>query len=351
MKCFLLKEHQLIREIRQQPSAIIQTVTQEDSKLSHVSKFVTDDTRFLGMGSSYFASLYAKYLLQEVAHIDVGVGASSEFLHYPTTVRRGQVFFVVSQSGESVETVKAARFLRRKKATIIAVTNEAQSSLAATSHATLLMHAGEERASATKTFTSTLALFHSLAFSAAMRKRCVTSTMLVSSKARLISCAKSMEAEIPLLEKETRALIDQIKSYRSIAILARGFNFASALQGALLFKEVVKVHAEGMTAGEFMHGPAEMASPELLAIVLTGGRTSRLVTNLVGRLKKAHAEVLTIGPQTGGATRSVLLKEIDEILLPFPSIFSINLIVYFAALKHRLDPDRFNHISKVTLAE
>jgi len=159
------------------------TVMQENQEIDRVSKFVTGNTRFLGMGSSYFASLYAKYLLQEVAHVDVEVGLASEFVHYPTSVRSAQVFFVVSQSGESIETVKTAHFLRHKHAKIVAVTNQPESSLAAVSDMTLLMHAGEERASATKTFTSTLALFRRLAFSTATRKNLITSTLLEKSDA------------------------------------------------------------------------------------------------------------------------------------------------------------------------
>ena len=327
------------------------TVMQENQEIDRVSKFVTGNTRFLGMGSSYFASLYAKYLLQEVAHVDVEVGLSSEFLHYPTSVRSAQVFFVVSQSGESIETVKTAHFLRHKHAKIVAVTNQPESSLAAVSDMTLLMHAGEERASATKTFTSTLALFRRLAFSTATRKNLITSTLLEKSDAGLISCANSMDEQMPHLEAKIRTQVRQLRPYRSTAVLARGFNLTSALQSALMFKEVAKVPAEGMTAGEFMHGPIEMASPELLAIILTGGRTSSLMFKLVGRLKKAQAETLTIGPQVRQLTRSVLLKEKDETLLPFPSIVSLNLIVYFAALRRRLDPDQFEHISKVTLVE
>lgn len=329
----------------------METVTQENNEVDRVAKFVTGNTRFLGMGSSYFASLYAKYLLQETTHASVEVGLSSEFLHYPTSVRRGQVFFLVSQSGESVETVKAAILLRHKHAKIIAVTNQPESSLAAASHMTLLMHAGQERASATKTFTSTLAMFHRLAFFTATRKNLVSPALLAKSNDGIISCAKSIEEEMPHLEERIRRLVNQIRSYRSIAVLARGFNLASALQSALLFKEVVKVPAEGMTAGEFMHGPIEMASPELLAIILTGGRTSSLMDKLVGRLKRVRAETLTIGPQARRTKLSVLLKERDETLLPFPSIVSLNLIVYFAALKRRLNPDRFDHMSKVTLVE
>jgi len=346
-----LTVHQLLKEIRQQPRAIIDTVVQEDEEVDRVSKFVTGSTRFLGMGSSYFASHYAKYILQEIAHIDVEVGLASEFLHYPTRVRNGQVFFLVSQSGESVETVKVVNFLKHQHAKIIAVTNDRESSLARASDMTLLMHAGEERASATKTFTSTLAIFHRLAFFTATRKSLISPTLLGKSNTQLISCANSMEEEMPHLEATIRKEVHQTKSYRSIAVLARGFNLASALQSALLFKEVAKVPAEGMTAGEFMHGPIEMASAELLAIVLTGGRTSSLMDKLVGRLKKVNAETLTIGPQAKRMTRSVLLKQKDETLLPFPSIVSLNLIVYFTALRLRLNPDRFDHMSKVTLVE
>ena len=303
------------------------------------------------MGSSYYASLYAKYLLQEVARTDIEVGLSSEFVHYPLSVRNGQVFFLVSQSGESIETVKVAKFLRQKHARIIAVTNQPDSSLAAAGDMTILMHAGEELASATKTFTCTLAVFHRLAFATAIRKGLISPALLGKSNGGLISCANSMEREMPYMEATIKRHVNQTRTYRSAAVLARGFNLAPALQSALLFKEVVKVPAEGMTAGEFMHGPIEMASPELLAIILTGGRTSSLMDKLVGRLKKIHAETLAIGPQARRASKNILLKEKDETLLPFPSTVSLNLIVYFAALRRRLDPDRFDRISKITLVE
>lgn len=353
MACFSLKlrEHQLLMEIRQQPRAILETLAKENDEIEQCASFVRNSIDFLGMGSSYYASLYTKYLLQEVAHIHVRIELSSEFLHYPPNVRRGQVFVVVSQSGESIETVKAARFLRRRHAIVLGVTNQPDSSLAALSHVTLLTHAGEERASATKTFVSTLALLYRLSFFAGRRAGLVSRSRLANSDDRLVSCAKSMEVEIPNWENSIRRLVGHIGSYHSICVIGRGYNLAPTLQGALLFKEVAKVHAEGMTAGEFMHGPIEIASSELLTIVLTGGHTSQLLTGLIRRLKKYNSKVLTIGPQSAGAADTINLMEKEQTLIPFPSIVCLDLLAYFTALKRRLDPDRFNHISKVTLVE
>lgn len=346
-----VKQHRLLLEIRQQPEAIIETVKQKNAEFESVSKFVRNGTCFLGMGSSFYASLYAKYLLREISHIDVAVEPSSEFLHYPPKIRRGQVFVLISQSGESVETVKVAQFLKRQQATIIGVTNQPESSLAKLSRRTLLTHAGEERASATKTFTSTLALLHRLAYFAGKREGCVSPSGLANSYDRLVSCANSMQTEIPHWERHIRRMVDHTKSHRSIVVVGRGYNLAAALQAALLLKEVVKIPAEGMTAGEFMHGPIEMASPELQAIILTGGPTSSLMTGLVKRLKKYHVTVLTIGPEGAGTTSTIRFKEKEQTLIPFPSIVALDLFVYFTALKRRLNPDKFSHISKVTLVE
>jgi glucosamine--fructose-6-phosphate aminotransferase (isomerizing) len=123
------------------------------------------------------------------------------------------------------------------------------------------------------------------------------------------------------------------------------------MQGALLLKEVAKLHAEGMSAGEFMHGPIEIASQELLAVVLTGGSTSPLTRGLVGKLKGYGTDVLTIGPESVSLTKAICFGEREQTLVPIPSIVCLDLLTYFLALKRRLNPDKFRHISKVTLAE
>jgi glucosamine--fructose-6-phosphate aminotransferase (isomerizing) len=343
--------HQLLKEIREQPSAIMETLAQEEHEIERAAKVFPRSVRFLGMGSSYYASLYAKYLLEEYAHMDVPVDLSSEFLHYPPHVRRGEAFVVISQSGESVETVKVVRFLRKKHASVTGVTNRPESSLAALADKVLLTHAGEERASATKTFTSTLALLHRLALSTGVRRGFVSRAGFSTLSSELIECAQSMRSEMSEWERSVKRLVARLREYRSVTVLGRGYNLASALQGALLLKEVAKLHAEGMSAGEFMHGPMEIASQELLAVVLTGGRTSPLMRGLVGKLKGYGTEVLTIGPESVGSTKAICFREREQTLVPIPSIVCLDLLTYFLALKRRLNPDTFRHISKVTLAE
>jgi glucosamine--fructose-6-phosphate aminotransferase (isomerizing) len=317
-------EHQLLKEIREQPAAILETLTKESGEIERAAKALPRSLCFLGMGSSYYASLYAKYLLQEVAHIDARVELSSEFLHYPPHVRRGQVFVAVSQSGESVETVKVVRFLKKKHAPVMAVTNRADSNLAALSQRNLLTHAGEERAGATKTFTSTLALMHRLAYSAGAHGGFVSSSRFRRSSAGLVECAQSIQRMIPEWEAETKRLADRFANDRGIAVLGRGYNLAAALQGAILLKEVAKIPAEGMSAGEFAHGPIEMASHGMLAIVLLGGHTSRLMRSLVRKLGGYGTDVLTIGPERVGSTEAVCLDERDQTLIPISSIVCLD---------------------------
>lgn len=344
-------KHQLLQEIREQPNAILETLTQEIDEIEHVAKVLPRTVRFLGMGSSYYASLYAKYMLQQFAHLDVRVELASEFLHYPPHIRRGEVFVAISQSGESVETVKAVRFIRKKHASVIGVTNGPETSLAALSCRVLLTHAGEERASATKTFTSTLALLHHLAFATGARRGLVSRSIFNRSSVRLIECAQSMRDEMPEWERKTKRVVVRLGLRRSIAVLGRGYNLAAALQGALLLKEVAKLHSEAMSGGEFMHGPIEMASRDLAAIVLTGGRTSPLMLRLARKLKKYGVTVLTIGPESTRSIKAISLRGREQTLMPISSIVCLDLLAYFFALKRRLNPDKFRHISKVTISE
>jgi glucosamine--fructose-6-phosphate aminotransferase (isomerizing) len=344
-------EHQLLKEIREQPAAILETLAQESKEIDRVSEKFPRSVCFLGMGSSYYASLYAKYLLQEVAHIDVRLELASEFLHYPPHVRRDQAFVAVSQSGESVETVRAVRFLREKHASVIGVTNRADSKLAALSQKILLTHAGEEKASATKTFTSTLALMHRLAFSAGVHSGYVNRGKFTRSSKRMLECAQSMRKQIPKWEPRIKRLVDRFANDRTVTVLGRGYNLAAALQGAILLKEVAKLPAEGMSAGEFMHGPIEIASQGMLAVVLLGGHTSRLMRSLVRKLGGYGTDVLTIGPERVGSTEAICLEERDQTLIPISAIVCLDLLAYFLALKRRLNPDEFRHISKVTLTE
>jgi glucosamine--fructose-6-phosphate aminotransferase (isomerizing) len=342
----------LLREIREQPAAILDTLKAERGGIPRAAKFLgRRSVHFLGMGSSYCASLYAQYLFQELAQRRTEVHVASEFIHYPPRLASSDVFVAISQSGESVETVRAVEFLKRRHVHVLGMTNDAKSKLAALSDQTLLTHAGVERVSATKTFTSTLALIHALTAATAQQTGRISEGRRTLLWNHLVKSAVNLEKNFGWWEEMSRSWAEWLAGCRSVMVVGRGPCLVAALQGALLLKEVAKVPAEGMSGGEFTHGPMEAMSKEIGVIVLGGGRTAGLQTSLAHRAKSHGARVLMVAPQAAGEVDSIDFVERDEALMLFPCNAILNLLTYFAAVRKGLDPDKFTIISKVTREE
>jgi glucosamine--fructose-6-phosphate aminotransferase (isomerizing) len=139
--------HVLLRELREQPNAVRETIDAESHELDQIARLLKRRRiRFFGMGSSYFVSLYASYLLSELTDNAAVNHLASEFVHYPSAIGASEASVAVSQSGESIETVKAVRLLKKKGNFVVAVTNEPESTLARLSDRVVLTHAGKDSA-------------------------------------------------------------------------------------------------------------------------------------------------------------------------------------------------------------
>lgn len=343
-------KHILLQEIREQPRAIIDTIELESQEIKRVSSLLRGHRiRFLGMGSSYYASVYAKYLLQDLAQADVEAWIASEFIHYPSAVSSKDVVVAVSQSGESVETVRAVQLLKKAGNRVLGITNQPESSLAKLSDTLLLTHAGEEKAGATKTFVAALALLNQLAVSTALKVKQISEWRTAEFARRLLICARDIEDELPSWEERAKPWGQCLAESRAAMILGRGFDIAGAMQGALLIKEVAKIPTEAMTGGEFMHGPIEIVTQDLFMIALCSGRTMTLMRQLGKRVGKIGGRFMILSPYEG--INTVKFREKNEILTIFPSTALLELLAYFSALEKGLDPDRFRFISKVTTVE
>ena len=303
------------------------------------------------MGSSYFVSLYAKYLFQELAQKRVESHLASEFIHYPPTIKSDDAFVAISQSGDSIETVKAVQLLKRKHALVLGITNNPKSSVAKLCNHVLLTHAGEERCSSTKTFTSTLALLYDLATAVAVRNGSISQRTGDVRLNRLMQTILTLVERFGEWEEESRLWAGRLASCRSAMVIGRGPNLVAALQTALLLKEVAKLPAEGMSGGEFTHGPIEAISNKIGVIVLGGGRTARLQIKLAHRAKSLGAHVQMLAPHKVQNIDSVGFGDFDEALMVFPCMIILNLLIYNAAVSKGLNPDKFNVISKVTRRE
>ena len=344
--------HVLFHEMCEQPKAIRDTIEKQSGEIESAARVLAGKRiQFLGMGSSFYASVYARYVLADLTHLTAVNHLASEFYHYPSKISATDVCVALSQSGESIETVKSVRLLKRRGNLVVAVTNNSNSTLARLGDRVLLTHAGKEKASSTKTFAATLAILYCLAVTLAVRTGTVTGrkgSMLLEALTDV-----SQRVELGLESWSNHAGSESVKLVKSRAamVLARGPNLAAALQGALLLKEVAKMPAEGMSSGEFSHGPIEAVSKRVSVIILGGGRTSRLQSRLADRLNQLRANTLMVGPGAPMGVSTIPYGEIREDLAVFPAVLILELLAYHAALRKRLNPDRFRFIHKVTTRE
>ena len=345
-------EHVLLRELREQPKAIRETVEVNRNEFDQVAGLLTRKRiHFLGMGSSYFASLYGAYLLADFTDSTVVNHLASEFVHYPSTIPKNEISIVLSQSGASIETVKATRLLKKHNNFVVGVTNEPESTLAKLSDRVVLTHAGEERASSTKTFASTLAILYCLTVALAGRRKAIGERRCELLIEGIVRMSRKLDVNLDAWDHYARHQSTKLANCRAAMVLARGPNLAAALQGALLLKEVAKIPAEGMSSGEFAHGPIEAVSDRICVVILGGGRTSRLQDRLAFRSKNLHAKTIMISPYVVRGIVSMAHRETDENLAVFPCVVLLELLAYHTALNRRLNPDRFKFIKKVTTRE
>ena len=257
----------------------------------------------------------------------------------------------LSQSGESIETVSTVRLLKRKGNRLIGVTNNPNSTLAKISDHVLLTHAGSEKTSSTKTFAATLAIIYCLTVALAARNKLIGERKKELLTDELLRVSRAIDARLADWNDEAKACSNKFANCRAAMVLARGPNLAAALQGALLMKEIAKIPAEGMSSGEFAHGPVETLSRGISVVVLGGGRTSRLQHKLALRSKALHSSVLMISPSTVRKLDSIVHGETDENLAVFSCAAILELLAYQIALREKVNPDKFRFIHKITTRE
>jgi len=304
---------------------------------------------FAGMGSSYDACYPAVTALART-----GVAATmvdtAELLHFrlPTLGPRDDLI-LVSQSGESAETIGVAHALRDRgdAPRIVAVTNEPTSSLAALADHTFRTSAGEETGPSTMTFAAALVVLGAIALAVDGRR------------ADEVLARLTLEAEVgavaidDLLARETlpEDLVTWHGGRATTVILARGGARAAAEMGALTLKEAVGLPVESLQAGQFRHGPLELAGPHLAAMVIaTEPETVELDLAMADELRSLGTAVWTItgGVEAAGATD---IGPIDRLLAPAASVVPAQLLAWRLAVLAGREPGTYVHAAKVTTRE
>jgi glucosamine--fructose-6-phosphate aminotransferase (isomerizing) len=338
-----------ILDILDQPNSLRTALEQFDSApLASLAKAIqnNDFDRILltGMG----ASLYASYPVW-LAFANVGLPAlwvdTAELIHHtPKLVTSKTLLWIFSQSGKSAEIISAIDFGRiQKPAALIATVNDLESPLAKAAQYQIPIHAGAEHTVSTRTYVNTLAVGQ-LAALALLGKD------VEAARAELMQTASAMEAYLANWESRVQQIGKAIGFPKRLAILGRGISLASTYTGALILGEASKFMATPYQAGEFRHGPLELATPELTVLLFAGPQETReLNMRLLKDLRGYQVNAFWVGTEKN--EWQIEIPSVPTIGMPLMEIIPIQMLTIHFAEQIGVEPGHFFRTGKITLAE
>ena len=340
----------MLDEIHQQPNTIARLIESErkpaEGLAVDIERRGIDLVIMAARGTSGHAAIYGKYLLQVNNALPVALADCSIFTLYSAEPALERALVIgVSQSGKATDVGEYLKRSRELGALTAAVTNEPGSALTRNADHTILCHAGKEVAvAATKTYTATLAAFYLLSAAISHDE---------GRLARLSACADAMRSAFAV-ESYIAEKAERYRYMESGAVIARGFNYCTALETALKLAETSYVGMRGYSAADFLHGPVAIVHEGYPCILIAPpGKAYRTMFDMAARLRDLRAETMIISSEDevlSLATTPVRLEvQVDEQLSPLVYVIANQLFAYYLAVARGRDPDNPRGLSKVTL--
>ncbi|MGO9481951.1 MAG: glutamine--fructose-6-phosphate transaminase (isomerizing) [Candidatus Kryptoniota bacterium] len=360
--------HFMLKEIHEQPETVLNAMRGrlilEDgiSKMGGISG-ITDSIlgakRFIitACGTSWHAALVGKYIIEQCARIPVEVDYASEFRYRSPVLLDGDVVWVISQSGETLDTLAAMRETKQAGIPSYGIVNVVGSTIARESDGGIYIHAGPEiGVASTKAFTSQLVVLNLLNLFVARRNGMFSEARGKEIVREIQSLPEKIES-ILKLEKEIQEISEQLKDARNFLYLGRGVNFPVALEGALKLKEISYIHAEGYPAAEMKHGPIALIDENMpvVFIALKDSTYDKVLSN-IQEVRARKGRILAIANKTDERLRSLAdhiieIPETLEILSPILSVIPLQLLAYHIAVKRGCHIDQPRNLAKSVTVE
>ncbi len=360
--------HFMLKEIHEQPQTILDTMrgrysyeTGEadlpDIGLTPKEFAAVDRIWIVACGTSWHAGQVGKYLLEEMVRTPVQVDIGSEFRYRDPLVGKHDLFITISQSGETADTLAAAREAKQKGARVVSIVNVVGSTLARESDGVLYTHCGPEiGVASTKAFTAQLTALYLLALHLARVRNVMK---LADGKAwldRLVRLPVLVESVLRR-EAEIVAIAKRYYKKRNFLFLGRGINYPIALEGSLKLKEISYIHAEGYAAGEMKHGPIALIDKDMPVVVLAPRDRlyEKTVSNLM-EVKARHAPVIALvaeGERELGKTADAVftIPETHPLISPILFTIPLQLLAYHIAVLRGADVDQPRNLAKSVTVE
>jgi len=361
-------KHFMLKEIHEQPSIIRnllsgkvsnfdKPINLEEVKLDKEIIKNLNRIQVVACGTSMHAAMVGKYILEDFCGISVDVEPSSEFIYRKTTTNEKTLVIGVSQSGETADTITAVKQSKKLGSHILIITNRPDSTMAREADSLIPVNAGiEVSVAATKSYMAQLLSFYLLALHIAEIKGSIEPQLLKDLKQGLIELPE--KAEIILEnKKEIQTIAKKYASFKNFVFVARGINYATALEGALKLKEISYINATGYPAGELKHGPIAMLDETMpvLSIMTKGIVYDKILSNSEeAKARDARMIVLTNSDDTNidSMFESIIrIPETDEYLSPILTIIPLQLIAYYIAEFLGKDVDQPRNLAKSVTVE
>lgn len=367
--------HWMLREIHEQPKTLAATLTRLVSPGGFHEETAAPLRAWLGRthgevviaasGSSRHAGQVAELWIEDHSGIAVDVEYASEYTYRAERAVKNASVLVVSQSGETVDTLAALRKANGMGLQTLAITNAPESTMAREATVSFPTLAGRERAiPATKSFTAQLLNLYLLALLAAESRDVLTGDLLQKRLAALNDLPSLIERQLQGWERTVEAIAERYRTKKSFLFVGRGVHYPIAREGALKLKESAYLNAEGYPSGELKHGPNALVSDATPLVVLATvdhsdpGSVERYerVVALMRDMRAQGATMLAIcnkGDQVVAELADTLVEvtEAPEALLVVSEVIPLQMFAYFMAVNHGVDVDNPRNLSKAVLAE
>ncbi len=361
-------DHFMLKEIYEQPRSIAdclrgRVLPKEGTvhlggiepvmdQLMHADRFI-----IAACGTSWHSGLVGEYLFEHLAKLPVEVEYASEFRYKDILIKEGDVMIVISQSGETADTLAALREARERGATVVGICNVVGSTIARETDAGVYIHAGPEiGVASTKAFTGQVAVLAMMALMIGRARGTINDTYYQ----KIISDLYAVPEKIEEILKQAGQLQDMARLFTyapNFLYLGRNYNFPVALEGALKLKEISYIHAEGYPAAEMKHGPIALIDHHMPVVVIatTNHTNDKMVSN-IQEVKARHGRVVAVTTTNNEEVKRLAefvidIPEISDCLSPLLSVIPLQLLSYYIAVNRGCNVDQPRNLAKSVTVE
>lgn len=359
--------HYMIKEINEQPTSIKTTITPriqdglpclEECNITHDVLRKIRNIYIVACGSAMHAGMVGKYVIENIARTVVNVDIASEFRYRNPLVGKGDLVIIVSQSGETADSLAALRLAKERGAQTLAIVNAKGSTIAREADMLIYTHAGPEIAVAsTKAYMVQLSVMYLFAFELAYAKGEIDEERCRYLTAKLAETPAMVQKVIDSTTEVSQKISTKLLTADSLLYIGRGLDYALSMEGSLKLKEISYIHSESYAAGELKHGTISLITEEMpvIAVATQSALYEKTVSN-IKEVKARGAKVIMICQEGSDVPKDVadyVLKvpNFEELLLPMLVCVPLQLIAYYTSVQRGNDVDQPRNLAKSVTVE